>query len=97
MSHERPKHGPAPTSAAVASSSSSGLQSGYRRGRHSGLDKLDPPTVPDPGVSRDRDGHGPAEVMRDAETHAGDHLSGHAGPCAPVSARTSRAARNGVR
>ena len=40
--------------------------------RHSGLDQLDPPTIHDPEVRRGCDGHGPAEMMRDAQTHAFD-------------------------
>ena len=43
-----------------------------RRRRHTGLDQLDPPTVHDLVVRRGRDGHGPAEVMGDAEAHATD-------------------------
>ena len=43
-----------------------------RRRRQTGLDQLDPPTVHDLVVRRGRDGHGPAEVMGDAEAHATD-------------------------
>ena len=46
-----------------------------RRRRHAGLDQLDPPAVHDLVVGRGRDGHGPAEVMGDAETHATDCAS----------------------
>ncbi len=49
-----------------------------RRGRHAGLDQLDPPAVHDPVVGRSRDGHGPAEVMGDAQAHAAE--SAAAGP-----------------
>ena len=40
--------------------------------RHTGFDQLDPPTVHDLVVRRGGNGHGPAEVMGDAETHATD-------------------------
>jgi hypothetical protein len=43
-----------------------------RRGRETGLDQVDPPTVHDLVVRRSRDGHGPAVVMGDAESHAAD-------------------------
>ena len=44
-----------------------------RRGRHAGFDQLDPPAVHDLVVGRRGDGHGPAEVMRDPQTHAEDY------------------------
>jgi hypothetical protein len=48
--------------------------------RHTGLDQLDPPTIHDGVVRRRSDGHGPAEVMGDAETHATNSASGHTVP-----------------
>ena len=41
-----------------------------RRRRQARFDQLDPPAVDDLVIRRGRDGHGPAEVMGDAETHA---------------------------
>jgi len=46
-----------------------------RSGRKIGLDQLDPPPVDDLVICRGRDGHGPTEVMRDAETHGADSAS----------------------
>ena len=40
--------------------------------RHTGFDQLDSPTVHDLVVRRGDNGHCPAEVMGDAETHATD-------------------------
>jgi hypothetical protein len=61
-----------------------------RRRREVGFDELDPPAVDDLVVGRRRDCDRPAEVMRNAETHATDSAPARADQWSPIDASRRR-------